>query len=243
MSLVFKEYKDFLTSKPILIHHAFEENEDLCKKIGTQKLEALNKIIMSLDDCIPVSILKEIVDGAATITFSDNNFRQVCYNVFLEYEGTHVGTTHSCSYPCSNLSILNRMKEQLIDKTLEAIFQSFVKEICTKIFTSIESKVKTNLNTEFLEVKIVINPELFAMATFDTKCDVNSVSWRTKIADQIYEKVCMNRALIEGEILSQIETICTKTKEDLKAVSMHINDLKQKIGFPDQKTRTYRFLH
>ena len=95
MSLVYKEYEDFLTSNPILIHHAFEDNEDLCKKIGIQKLETLNKIIMSLDDCIPVSNLREIVDGAATTSLSENNIRQLCYNVSLEYEGTNVGTTYS----------------------------------------------------------------------------------------------------------------------------------------------------
>lgn len=241
LAIVFKEYEDFLTSKSILIHHAFEDNEDLCKKICIQKLRALNKIIMSLDECVPITNLKEIVHRTASITLSESNIRQLCYNI-LEHEGTNVGTTDDCSYPCSDSSILNRQKEQLENKILEQISKSFVDEIYRLIFTNIQSKVQTNLKTGLLDLKVNISPELIAIGTSDTEyADVDFVSWNTKIAGQIYEQVCLNRALIEEELFSKIKTMCTKTKEDLQTVSMKINNLEQRIGFPDQETCTYGF--
>ena len=244
VSLVYKEYETFLTSKSILIHHVFEKNEDLCKKIGIQKLKALNNTIMSLSELVPLKNLKEMVDGALNITLSEGKFRLLCSNVFFLHVRIDIGTTHGHSNPRSNISVLNKLKEEVINQTLEEISKSFVDEMCTGISTSINSKVKTNLKTGLMELKVNISPELFATPIFDgTYMDVDSVSWRTEVIGQIYEKVCKNRALIEEGFFSNIKTMCTRTKRDLQEVSMQINDLEKTIGFPDQETRMCRFLH
>ena len=241
VAYVFKEYEDFLTSKSILIHHVFEENEDLCKKICIQKLKALNKIFMNLNDSVPVRNLKEIVDGVANMTLSHRNIRQLCNDVFFEH--------HDFNFmnPCfidvySYSSLFDRLKEQMLNEILEAISNSLVEEIRTRILANIDSKVKPHLKPYVLDLKVNIFPELFAMTTFSTEhIDVNSASWIKKIADKIYKTMCMNRTLIEGNILSNIETMCTETKKGLQAVSKQINDLRQKIGFPDEEEGTYKF--
>ena len=243
VAYVFKEYEDFLTSKSILIHHVFEENEDLCKKICIQKLKALNKIIMNLNDSIPVRNLKEIVDGVANMTLSHRNIRQLCNDVFFEH--------HDFNFmnPCfidvdSYSSLFDMLKEQIINKILEAISKSLVEDIHTRILANIDLKVKPHLKPKLLDLKFNIFPELFAMATFSREhIYVYSEYWKTKFADEMYKTVCMNRTLIESDILSNVETMCTETKKGLQAVSKQINDLRQKIGFPDQEKGTYKLLH
>lgn len=129
--------------------------------------------------------------------------------------------------------------------------------------------MRIELETEFLELKVNISPEIFAtfavvigtviitffmpflgiivamatfMATFIFSVDVNSISWRKKVANQINETVSKHRASIEYDILSEIESMCKKAKNDLEKVSMQITDVKQMIGFPDQETCKYIFL-
>ena len=267
---VYEEYETFLTSKSIVIHHVFEENEDLCKKIGVQKLKAFDKIVRSLGDSVPVAELNEIVHTAANISLSVDNIHRLCYNVFLKDGNTDVGTTDYRCYRCRSPFTVKWLKEQLINKTLEAISESFASEICQGILRHIESKVRIELETEFLELKVNISPEIFAtfavvigtaiitlfmpflgiivamasfMVTFIFSVCVNSKSWRAKVANQIYETVSKYRSSIENGILSQIKTMCSETKEDLQAVSDQINDRKQRIGFPDQETCMYIFSH
>ena len=243
VSYVYKEYEIFLTSKSILIHHVFEENEDLCKKICIQKLKALNKIIMNLNDSIPGRNLKEIVDGVANMTLSRENIHQLCNNVYLEHNHSNFMNYYLVDLE-SDSSFFNRLKEQIINKILEAISKSLVEEMRTRILANIDSKVKPHFKPKLLELKFNIFPELFVMATFSKEhIDVYSESWKTKFADEMYKTVCMNRTLIESDILSNIETMCTETKKDLQALSKQINDLRQKIGFPDQEKGTYKLLH
>lgn len=267
---VYEEYETFLKSKSIVIHHVFEENEDLCKKIGVQKLKAFDKIVRSLRDSVPVAELNEIVHNAANISLSEYNIHRLCYNVFLKDGNTNVGTTDNRGYRCRSPFTVKWLKEQLINKTLEAISESFASEICQGIFRHIESKVRIELETEFLELKVNISPEIFAtfavvigtalitlfmpflgiivamatfMATVIFSVDVNSISWRAKVANQIYETVSKYRYSIENDILSEIKTMCSDTKQDLQAVFNQINDRKQRIGFPDQESCMYIFCH
>lgn len=267
---VYEKYEYFLTSKSIVIHHVFEENEDLCKKIGVQKLKAFDKIVRSLWDSVPVAELNKIVHNAANISLSEYNIRRLCYNVVLKDGSTNVGTTDDRGYHCRSPFTVQWLKEQLVNETLKAISESFASEICQGILRHIESKVRIELETELLELKVNIYPEIFAtfsvvigtalitlfmpylgiivamatfMATAIFSVDVNSKSWRAKVANQISETVSEYRSSIENGILSEIIPMCIDTKEDLRAVSDQINDRKQRIGFPDQETCMYIFCH
>lgn len=264
---VFEEYETFFPSKPFLIHHVFEENEDLCKKVGVQKLITINKLIGTLKESVPAEgDIAGIVKSAANKALARQNIRWLCYDVFLKDKGTNVGTTDDNSYTCRSPFTVKALKEQLISKTLEAISESFASEICQGILEHIKAKIKVEIEKEFFDLKVKISPEIFAtfavaigtviitlfmpllgiifamatvVVTLILSVDVNSVSWRRNVADQIYETVSKNRTTIEKDILSEIKTMCNETKKELHEVSKQIDDLKKKIGFPDQETCRY----
>lgn len=264
---VYKEYETFFSSKSILIHHDFEENEDLFKKIGVQKLQAFDKIIRSLKDSVPIAELNEIIHTAANKALSEENIRRLCFNVHLKEGNTNIGTTESHSYFCRSPWTVWGMRRQLIGKTLEAISKSFASEICQGILKHIESKIRMNLEMELGGggFNFIISPEVFTtvmligsvilslfiplagivvamlavIGAFLESVDVNSKYWRKPYADEIYETVRKKRTSIERNILYEIETMCEKTKKDLQAVSTQINDLKQELKFPDQDTCKY----
>lgn len=143
---VCKEYEQFISSNNILIHHTLDEYDNICKSIGVQKLESVQKILTSVKKSVPVfSFLGSIVERAADQALSWQNIKYLCFEVDLWDGNTHIGTVHDREYSCYSALTVERLKHKLVEKIFNDITKSLGSTICQGILEHIKSRVKINL--------------------------------------------------------------------------------------------------
>lgn len=258
---VCKEYEQFIGSNNILLHHTLDEYDEICKASGAQKLESLNKIVISIIKNIPDrTSLVRIVTMAADQALSWQNIKDLCFGVDLWDDGTHIGIVRNRQYICYFARTVNRLKNKLVAETLNEIAKSLGSKICQGILEHIESRVRANLENELLyrNIKVfpgalfttyaivgifitALNPLLglmFAVFTIVTafvwSVDINSTDWREKVADEIYETVLQKKQTIISKSVSRIEAVCTETSTNLLKVSTQIKDRIKRLILVDQ---------
>lgn len=67
------------------------------------------------------------------------------------------------------------------------------------------------------------------VVTFFNSVDVNSTEWRTKVANEVYDKVQENRNEILKNIQKEVRKMCEKTVEDLENEIQQIEKIKSFI--------------
>lgn len=261
---VFMKYEKYLEEEAIYLHHALESADNVIKFCAYQQVKSLGNVVDSILESVPIDSLGIILQAATDKVLSKDEIRQLCYGIFLKDNGGNVGTTENASYSCRSMFTVRRLKEQLVDQTLEKTAKTLGSEICRGILNHIKSKNKTKLEQHFSNLKFEISDELFAaitvavwavvvefffpllgtimavgtlVVTFVWSVDVNSRDWRRKVADQIYDTIDKNKNDIMIKIRPQVEQICHQTVHELLAVSRTIHDLKCSVGHTEQKAR------
>ena len=257
---VYKEYGyGFLERYNILLHHDMEDADSICKASGTLKIEALCRDILSIERNITLSSpeFKTILQATLQEILSCEKIREICYHVNIE----GVGTIQSSEYRCHLNSHVRYIKKELVRETLEEIGKLLGSKIALAISKHIESYLQRNLVTEFLELEAQISEEVYTVvqalifrfiriffdilaeiivavwnyiATFIWSVDVNSATWRKKVADEIHVKIDQNTDSITRNILDLVIKMCTETKGDLKDVLEQIRRLSKKLSLPNQ---------
>lgn len=190
----------------------------------------------------------------------------MCYDTFLWDKNVAVGRGGSASYSCRSVFTVRRLKEQLVEQTLHETAKAIRSEICKGILRHIESNIQETLNQNFLDLKLQISKELFkkissvavfaviiayfyypllgiivavgyVVVTFIWSVDVNSLDWRRKIADEIYQTILENKTNILKKIKGQVQNMCWEAQVELYEVSDRVNDFKRSLGQIDQQIR------
>lgn len=73
--------------------------------------------------------------------------------------------------------------------------------------------------------------------------DVNSKEWRTKVAEEIYQKVMERRQEIAALVLDEIQNICLQTTTDLEVIHDRLQEFRRKVLPSDQKQSKYFLLN
>lgn len=153
-----------------------------------------------------------------------------------------------------------------MEQTLHETAKAIRSEICKGILRHIESNIQETLNQNFLDLKLQISKELFkkissvavfaviiayfyypllgiivavgyVVVTFIWSVDVNSLDWRRKIADEIYQTILENKTNILRKIKGQVQIMCREAQVELYEVSDRVNDFKRSLGQIDQQIR------
>lgn len=257
---IYKEYEYDLPHRyNILLHHDLEDVDSICKASGTLKFEALCRDILSLERNIPLRSpeFETILQATFQEILSCEKIREICYHVNIE----GVGTIQSPEYRCHWNFTVRRIKKELVRETLKEIGQLLGSKIALAISKHIETYLQRNLVTEFLDLEAQITDEVHTVvqaliirfiriffdklgeifvevltyiATFILSVDVNSATWRKKVADEIHGKIDQNTDSIARNILDLVIKMCTETKGDLKDVLEQIRRLSKKLSLPNQ---------
>lgn len=242
-----------------MLHHDLEDVDSICKASGTLKFEALCRDILSLERNIPLHSCE--FETILQVTFQEilscEKIREICYHVNIE----GVGTIQSPEYRCHWNFTVRRIKKELVRETLKEIGQLLGSKIALAISKHIETYLQRNLVTEFLDLEAQITDEVHTVvqaliirfiriffdklgeifvevltyiATFILSVDVNSATWRKKVADEIHGKIDQNTESITRNILDLVIKMCTETKGDLKDVLEQIRRLSEKLSLPNQ---------
>lgn len=250
---VYREYEGLFRSKMLHIQHEYDDFDEIAKKSANAKAMSFQRTIQSLIQSIPYEELFSIIDEASKKAYSRENIRNICFNEFIT-DGENVGTVYSNSYVCRFFVTVRRIKAELVTNTLRSVGKAFASEICKGILRHIESKIQSALRHDLIRLRFDISDDIFAtvtvvllfviasvinplygaavavislVVTFVWSVDVNSVSWRRKVADEIFETVSKNRDDVVSKLLPMVQRTCLKTTRYLKNVSEELEEWTQ----------------
>ena len=266
--LVYRKYSKFVSLQNILVHHEFEDRDDICKLCAAQKLKSLHKLITLMAEIIPdASSLEGIVQKAAELDFEFSKIQEICYSVVLRDGRTFVGKVGSSPYKCIFAPTVRRLKDNLVHETLDNIANNLGAKICVGILEDMKRKVITHLRHELDDVNFDISSEMFStfegavksivistffdpasgfykfllelVFTYFWSVDVNSAPWRRQVALKIWECISNRKDNIFDGILPEIKHICRNAQSDLSKISTLIMQWMNTITVPDQSVSKY----
>lgn len=247
-------------SKTLQLQHEYEDLDEIAKKSANAKVSLFQRTIHSLLESIPSEKLANIVSKAAKDYLTKLEFREICYNEFIS-DRENVGTVFSNSYVCRFFLTVRRIKRTLVTNALRTICKLLGFKICKDIMHDIElamgtmhvsedkRQLRIDISDTFITTLTVemtsfliplcdpINSAIFAAGSFFESLfysiDVNSSTWRRKVADETYMMVSKHHKDIVKKVLLLVENMCKKTTEDLKYVSRSLQKWKEKTECMD----------
>lgn len=257
---VYKEYGSYSKWRNIILHHAFEEMEDVCLSSGRQKLECLQEAVIALKNSLCETCLETILENSADETFSKSSIELFCQEVNLYYQGKHLGNVHSSEFKCRLTFTVNEIKSDLVKKTLGEVARSFGSRISAHLSKQIGSGIIDKLEKEFGNLyhhrfdglygsllvffwafDRLLLPSMTFVATLIWSVDVNSPEWRKKVALEIHEMLCKERHLICAAIFPELMRICSPAKINIEKVLKEIDYCIRMIVRPHQTECMYTF--
>lgn len=255
---VYKKYKDFFHSKKCYVQHECEEYGEVSKLSGHRKITMYTQLVESLIEMIPLDDIEDIINRAANRSLSKESITLLCFSAVIQESGN----TDSDPYYCRSFFTVSRLKRELVEKTMESMRQSLVSEVRSEIHQHIAKNVKgkvgpfqffislafpTILNSMILGVAIsvalwvssiaaLIVSAFVITASFFFAVDVNSTSWRRKVADEIHENVSKNKEKVLKDMSSNIKRRCKETIDQLRTFTRHLKDFQRRINLIDQDT-------
>lgn len=258
--IVHKRYKPRLCSELHYIQHVSEEYAEISKLSAHQKVMSYKRLVESIRGSIPLKDIANIVKRAADRALSKENITQLCFDAVLQ----ECGNVNSGPYACRSFFTTERLKRELLDKTLADISNYFGSAIHDGIKRHIASEVNRKFNPGevywefdshlFFSVNFVVShigkcvfetvkPLLSTIMmfrrvlfTFIFSVDVNSVDWRRNVANDIYEILTENGENILKEITVNLEKGSKTTTDQLTSVCEQLEEFRKLIDVVDLET-------
>lgn len=253
---VYKKYENEIKGNRsfFLLHHAFEEHDEIFKLSGVLKFESLREILSSFATDIDISSksLRAILHNAAEKTWNKETIRKACQETKLK-----CGTCESESYVCDYYYEVKEFKQSLLKDSLEGLVTLFGSNICDGLVDYLQKETKRKLDISSAVRSVmrdVVNPifskyllglgDIFLaafqfLAKWFISKDVNSIEWRNEVADEIHTEVRGKLKDIIEKVFDEIQKIPTQTMRDLQMALRQIDIYKKRIGLPDLEARKY----
>lgn len=235
-----------------------EHYDEVAKLIAHKKIEAYISYIMSVKNSIPINHIGDIVSDAVNRALSKESITRLCFEAVIEESGN----INSDPYFCKG-SKVERLKKELIEKTLESVSGYLGSEICAemqrRIVPDIRWKFKFDLDPlkKFLDISnlILIQSVLTAIAaklnpyagivvgvvsaatTLFYAVNVNSESWRRDVATEIYENVSKNKQEFVQEVTSNVSKRCKITIDELDNIVGQLEIFRRRMDLSDHVLR------
>ncbi|XP_061170924.1 uncharacterized protein LOC133180409 [Saccostrea echinata] len=259
---VYDHFKSEILSGNIFLQHVFDGYEEISKICAHHSISTFSEKVNAMKKSIPVGDLPNILSLAADRSLSETNLRHLCHNVVIKDQGTTVGKVGSASYSCRFMPTVNRLKQELMKETLDEAVKSLASEISKGILVHIESKILEELEQDFKKLNISISSEMFEqvnvvvvsiivvlfnelktlimtvvtfLVTIIIPIDINSTSWRNKVAEEIYNIIKKERNGILDKTIQKIRPICERTVDELMNVYSKLEEGKRDLRLVPQE--------
>lgn len=93
-----------------------EHYAEVAKLIANKKIEAYITYIMSVKNSIPINHIGDIVSDAVNRALSKESITRLCFEAVIEESGN----INSDPYICRSSSTVERLKKELVERTLES---------------------------------------------------------------------------------------------------------------------------
>lgn len=263
---VYHEYEGYFPTGALYVQHESEQFVEIAKLSAKRKIESFKHVIESIREGIPLHSIEDIVREAVNRALSKENITQLCNAAVIAESGNSM----SDPYYCRSGSTIERLKGELVGKTLKSVSKHLGSEISAEIQKHIESEIKSKfdpslLNSNFgLASNVIVDTLsvgaialvtalIFPMAglviavvrsliTLFSAVDVNSPLWRRDVANEIYKKVSNKKQKFLEELASDMKKRCEITADQLTGIIRQLEDHIRRIHPIDQKERKYCFL-
>lgn len=252
---VYNEYKVEIESGNILLHHVFDDYDEIAKLCANKKLSWILGIVECSLKLFNRKRMPRIINEALDCVLTPTYIRRFCRACKLDVDGIAVGSVDDSPYMCYISSSVENMMEQIIRYTLQEMGKTLGSEIYDGILQYIELQARGKLEMVLkdLESKLcnslsiivksslegLLVPRIPGFRAFDelvvnvlTPVDVNCKEWRDKVARAFYKKICDKRHLIFDTVLKQI----VATSEDLEHFLERLRKAREKIQLIHQNT-------
>lgn len=259
----YQKYKQYFNFERFHLHHESEEYTEVAKLSAHRKVVSYKEFVESVRDSIPLQNIDKIVKDAVNRVLSKESITELCYDVVIQESGN----TNSDSYYCRSPSTVNKLKEELMRKTVDSVSKYLGSEICNEIQRHIQTELQSKLSIDtesiyaflnfstvlFLEAMVtaigyMLNPVLGVLfgllsvvGTLLFAVNVNSRSWRRDVANDIYKQMDKNKEKVVTELSSNIRTRCKITADHLKLIADLLEKFTSRIHLNDQDTRELFF--
>lgn len=230
-----------------------EHYAEVAKLIAHKKIEAYIPVIKSVKNSIPINHIGNIVSNAVNRALSKESITRLCFEAVIKESGN----INSDPYFCRLSSTVNRLKKELIEKTLASFSRYLGSEICAEMQKHIVSDIKRKFKfdlypfTKFLNISklLLLQSVLTAIAaildpyagvlvgffsvvvtTFFIAVNVNSEAWRRDVATEIYEKVSKNKQEIVQDVTSNMLNRCKITIDELDNIVRQLEAFRRRIN-------------
>lgn len=261
---VYQKYKGFFNFERFHLQHESEQYTEVAKLSAHQKVVSYKQFIESVRDSIPLQNIENIVKAAVNRALSKERITELCCEAVIQESGN----INSDPYLCRSSSTVNRLKQELMSKTVESVSKYLGSEICSEIQRHIETEIQSKfridtdsistvfnfsslilLETMLTVIASILNPLLGALFAFISvvstvflAVNVNSRSWRTDVANEIYKRVDENKEKVLEELSSNIRKRCKITVDHLKMITGILEEFRSRIHLNRQDTRELFFL-
>nr|XP_022308693.1 uncharacterized protein LOC111114603 isoform X3 [Crassostrea virginica] len=247
---VYKDYENYLTSTEILLHHKFEDSNEIYKRSALQRLNFLSNVVIAIKDVVSSDYLLTVLHNVTEQEFSLEKLKAICNKINLKdvYE--------SLSYSLEMQSL-----ETLLNPFLREVAKSYETKLLEDISTYTEHEFETNLKKTFADVKLHTSADAFQELVNDVndvisqflldsvlsvkedhpfvysqRDHLNAKVWRDQVAIFLHEIVYTKKTAIITEIFKRINGVCNEAQDGMRRISTLIDDFISQIAISDQQT-------
>ena len=247
---VYKKYENYLTSTDILLHHKFEDPNEICKRSALQKLNFLSKVGIAIKNVVSSDYLHTILHNVTEQELSLENLKAVCNKIYLK------DLSESLSYSLEMQSL-----RTLLNPFLREVAKSYEMKLLEDISTYIEHEFETDIKKTFADLKLHTSADAFQELVNDVndvvsqflldsvlsvkedhpfvysqRDHLNAKVWRDQVAVFLHDIVYTNKTAIMTEIFKRINGVCNEAQDGMRRISTLIDDFISQIAISDQQT-------
>lgn len=130
---VYKKFKNDINAKNIFLQHVLEDYDEIAKRSAHMKISSFCNIIDLLIKSLNLCKLCTIITKAFNQVLTQNTFKNMCDNIFVEYIGEKTGTVDSSSLLCDSTNNAEGIKGLLKGKIISTITDGLSSFICSEI--------------------------------------------------------------------------------------------------------------
>lgn len=262
---VYHKYEGYFPTEQVHVQHMSEQFVEVAKLSAKRKIESFKHVIESIRESIPLHSIEYIVRKAVNRALSKENITQLCNIAVIEESGNST----SDPYYCRSGSTIDRLKGELVEKTLDSVSKHLGSEISAEIQKHIESEIKSKFDPSLFNFNLglassvivdtlsvgavaLVTALIFPLAglfiavvgsllTLFSAVNVNSPLWRRDVANEIYKQVSDKKQKVLEELASDMKKRCEITADQLTGIIRQLEDHIRRIHLIDQKKRKYFF--
>lgn len=254
---VYKEYENYLTSTDILLHHKFEDPNEICKRNALQRLNFLSKVVIAIKDGVSSDYLPTVLQNVTEQELSLENLKAVCNKVYIK--------------DCTD-SLLSSLKMDILGILLNPFLREFAKSYEMKLLQEISTytgkkKIETDLKKTFPDFKLHTSADAYQELGNDVndvvsqflldsvlsvkedhpfeysqKGNLNTKVWRDQVAVFLHEIVYPKKTVLIPKIFERINGVFNEAQNVMRRISTLLDDCRSLIAISDQQTRKTIFL-